>query len=48
MLRDECKLLECCVAGGGMCSLEMVNRLANAFKVVDTSIDDLSCRAVHL
>lgn len=46
-LFDECDLLKRQVAGGGACSGEMVQNLANASKDVCASIDDLIRHAAH-
>lgn len=42
MLRNECDLLKRQVPSGRGCSVEMAQRLANASKVVDASINELN------
>lgn len=47
MINDECDSLQRQIASDRMCSGEMLQRLVNAFKDVDASIDDLSRHAAR-
>lgn len=47
LILDECDLLKYQTAGGGVCSKEIIQKFANAFKNLDESIDELNCHAAH-
>lgn len=48
ILSDECDLVKRQIASCGVCSGQMVQRLANEPKGVDALIDGLNCDAAHV